>query len=564
MRLFFKKKRVVDHEVAPDEIFLDAKNIPKFDTQQLEGRLEQPISKSTVGMLGIVCTLIFVIFAWRMGSLQVAQGESYYKRSLSNTLNKAPLFASRGIIYDRNNVPLAWNEESKDGEFFAHRSYTTDPGFSHILGYVSYPSRDKSGNYWREDFLGKDGLEKQYDEALRGTNGATIIEVDAEGNIGSENLVDEPIPGENLVLSIDSRIQTKLYTLISTLSETNKFVGGSAVIMDVATGELLASVSVPEYDSETLSLGDDSAAISGYLSDKRKVFLNRAVSGLYSPGSIVKPFVAIAALNEQIVDPLKQILSTGSIAIPNPYAPGKETVFRDWKAHGWVDMRRALAVSSDVYFYAIGGGFKDQKGLGVDRIGEYMRRFGISHKTGVDLPGEVAGTIPSPAWKEENFPGDPWRIGNTYHTSIGQYGFQVTPMQMVRAIGALANNGTLLTPHVVTNNDLIHPTSEILDIPQEYFDIVHEGMRQAVTTGGTAAAINIPDVKIAGKTGTAQVGVRNEFTNSWVVGFFPYETPRYAFVIMMERGPATNLVGASYVGLQLFQWMAANTPEYFK
>jgi penicillin-binding protein 2 len=229
-------------------------------------------------------------------------------------------------------------------------------------------------------------------------------------------------------------------------------------------------------------------------------------------------------------------------------------------------MRRAIAVSSDVYFYEIGGGFQGQAGLGIDKIGEYLKMFGISQKTGIDLPGEVAGTIPSPAWKAENFPNDPsWRIGDTYHTSIGQYGTQVTPIQMVRADAAIANYGTLLVPHVVTNSDLTKGDTPItLNIPKSYFDVVHEGMRAGVTDQGTAAALDIPAVKIAGKTGTAQIGAHNEYVNSWVSGFFPYDNPRYAFVIAMERAPAGTLVGAPYVGLQLFQWMAANTPEYLK
>ena len=555
----------MDTEVAPDEIFLDAKNIPEFNVQQFEGRLEQPISKSAITILGIACILIFSGFAWRMGILQVAEGASYFKRSQQNNLDKAPLFANRGIIYDRNNVPLAWNDESKTGDFFSHRSYINAPGLSHILGYVSYPSKDASGNYWQQDFIGKDGLEKQYNDLLQGSNGAKIVEVDAQGSVQSENIVDQPVPGENLHLSIDSRIQTALYNIISTVAASSRFGGGAGVIMDVKTGELLAAVSYPEYDSNILSNGSDAKTITGYLHDSRKVFLDRVVSGLYTPGSIVKPFMALAALKEQVIDPLAKILSTGSISIPNPYDPTKQTVFKDWKAHGWVDMRRAIAVSSDVYFYEIGGGFQGQKGLGIDAIGDYMRMFGISQKTGVDLPGEVAGTIPSPEWKEANFSGDPWRIGDTYHTSIGQYGFQVTPIQMVRADAAIANYGTLLVPHVVTNSDLTKDDHAItLDIPKSYFDVVHEGMRAGVTDGGTAAALNIPAVKIAGKTGTAQLGFHNEFMNSWVSGFFPYDDPRYAFIIMMEHAPAGTLVGAPYVGLQLFQWMAANTPEYLK
>lgn len=559
----FSKKRKYDTEVAPDEIFLDAKNIPDFDTQQFEGRLEKPIKKSTIIALGFAVFLIFAGFSWRLAVLQIARGQTYYERSLENTLNKIPVFANRGVIYDRNGVPLAWNEESKSGEFFSHRSYKDEPGSSLMLGYVSYPSKDASGNYWQTDFVGKDGIEKQYNDRLSGVNGAKIIEVNAVGEVVSENVTDQPKPGENITLALDSRIQSMLYGAIGKLANSNGFTGGGAAIMDVHTGELLASVSYPEYDAELLSLGDDSKTISGYIRDTRKVFLNRVSSGVFAPGSIVKPIVALAALNEGIISPEKSILSTGSISIQNPYFPGKFTVFKDWKAHGWVDMRRAIAVSSDVYFYAIGGGFQDQAGLGIANIDKYVKLFGLSSPTGIDLPKEASGTIPTPEWKEEHFNGDPWRIGDTYNTAIGQYGFQSTLAEMVRATAALANYGTLVTPHLIAG-DLPVENKTIIAIPREHFEIIHEGMHQAAQTGGTAAALDVSYVDIGAKTGTAQVGPANRFVNSWVVGFFPYEKPKYAFVIMMERGPATNLVGASYIGRQLFDWMHVNAPEYLE
>jgi penicillin-binding protein 2 len=291
--------------------------------------------------------------------------------------------------------------------------------------------------------------------------------------------------------------------------------------------------------------------------------MDRVISGLYTPGSIVKPFLAIAALTEQIIDPYKKILSTGSISIPNPYFPEKESVFKDWKVHGWVDMKQALAVSSDVYFYAIGGGFKDQKGLGITNIEKYTRLFGIGEKTGVDLPDETTGVIPNPEWKIKNFAGDPWRIGNTYHTAIGQYGFQVTPLEITRATAAIANYGTLVTPHLLLGDTSKEMRISKIDINKNYFDIVHEGMRQGVL-GGTSILLNVPYVNIASKTGTAQLGIAKNKVNSWIVGFFPYENPKYAFTIMMEAGPSTNSVGATSVMRQLLDWMSINTPEYFK
>jgi penicillin-binding protein 2 len=291
--------------------------------------------------------------------------------------------------------------------------------------------------------------------------------------------------------------------------------------------------------------------------------LDRTVSGLYTPGSIVKPFFGIGALAEGVIDQYKKILSTGSISIQNPFFPDQKSIFKDWRANGWTDMAGALAVSSDVYFYEIGGGYQDQKGLGIANIGKYANLFGFNKKTGVDLPEEKEGIIPSPEWKTLNFKGDPWRIGDTYHTAIGQYGFQVTPMEMARAVSAIANDGKLLTPHFILGDTQKENQSTILNLSKEYFDVIHQGMRQAVTAG-TATVLDVPYVNVAVKTGTAQLGVARNKVNSWVIGFLPYENPKYAFTIMMEAGPTTNSVNASTVMRQLLDWMSVNTPEYLK
>ncbi len=563
IRRLLRKQKIKDANffVEPDEIFLDSKNLENFDRQQFEGRIEKPISKRSVIFLGIFFVAFSVLFGFRLGYLQIAKGEAYKSRSENNVLEKQILFADRGIIYDRNKVELAWNKKDENS-VFPTRMYIS-PGFSHVLGYVSYPAQDSSGNFWKSEFIGLDGLEKEYNNIITGENGSKIIETDALKKIHSENIVNIPVRGNDLVTTVDSRVQGELFTLIKNAAENFSFSGGSGVIMNIGSGEVLTSTSYPEYNSEILSLGKDKNSIQNYLTDKRKVFLDRTISGLYTPGSIVKPFLALGALAENIIDPYKKILSTGSISIPNPYDKTKETVFRDWRVNGWTDMREALAVSSDVYFYTIGGGFEDQKGLGILNIGKYAQLFGMDGKTGVDLPDEKQGTIPSPEWKLKNFANDPWRIGDTYHTAIGQYGFQVTPIEMVRAAASVANGGTLVTPHFILgdkNKELqVLPTN----IQSEFFTVIQEGMREAVTAG-TASSLNVPYVGVAVKTGTAQVGAAKNKVNSWVMGFLPYQNPKYAFVIMMESGPTTNSVSASSVMRQLLDWMSINTPEYFQ
>ena len=561
--------------VDPDEIFLDSKNLQNFDRQQFEGRIEKPIPQKTLVFLSVFFLMIALTFGGRLVYLQVEKGSAYFERSENNVLEKNILFANRGIIYDRNKRELAWNKKIDTSEVLVLYSDTNEknqenmslvrsylsPGFSHLLGYVSYPQKDKTGNFWQEDFIGKDGLEKEYNDRIKGENGSKMIEKTATGEIYSENIVNAPKQGPDLVTTIDSRIQSQLFLFIKSLAERGSFAGGSGMIMDVRNGEIIVSTSFPEYDSEALSLGNDKDKINQYISDKRRFFMDRSISGLYTPGSIVKPFFALGALNEGIIDKNKEILSTGSISLPNPYFPDQKTIFKDWRANGWTNMAEAIAVSSDIYFYTIGGGFEGQKGIGIANIEKYARLFGIGTSTGVDLPDEKNGNIPSPEWKLKNFKGDPWRVGDTYHTAIGQYGFQVTPVEMVRATGAIANYGKLLTPHFLLGDTEKENQFTTINLKKEYFDVVHQGMRGAVTFG-TATALNVPYVQVAVKTGTAQLGVAKDRLNSWVIGFFPYENPKYAFVIMMESGPK-NSASASSVARQLLDWMSINTPEYF-
>lgn len=558
--------KYIKRDIAPDEIFLDSENLPNFNTQQFEGRLEKAIPKRSIYFLSFFFILVASVFMWKVSTLQIARGEAYFKKSENNTLAKQPLFADRGLIYDRRDTLLAWNTWSKDdtNRFSSpERTYISDSGFGLLLGYVSVPAKDSSGNYWQDVFIGKDGVEKSYDKNLQGTNGVRITETDVSGKIQSENVVSLPKAGENIRLSIDARIQKQMYNSIVSMANSASFSGGAGVLMDIKSGELVALTSYPEYNPTILSNGKDKKAISSYFTDKRKVFLNRSVSGLYSPGSIVKPFVAYGALVENVINPFKQILSNGSISIPNPYFPEKKSIFKDHGVFGYVDMARAIAVSSDVYFYQIGGGFQDQKGLGVLNIDKYIKMFGIAERTGIDLGGEKAGTIPTPDWKAKTFNGEIWRVGDTYNTAIGQYGFQVTPLQMARAVAGIASDGIMPTPHVRYRDDSFESKKVTIPVDVEKMKIVKDGMRKAVTEG-TATALNLPYVKVAAKSGTAQVGVGNTNTNSWIVGFFPYENPRYSFAILMERGPKSASGNATRVMSEVVDFMNVNVPEYIK
>jgi penicillin-binding protein 2 len=556
----FFKRRHRNAEIAPDEIFMDAHNLPQFDENQFEGRLDKPISKLSLRLVILLFLLVVGTYLTRAWNLQVANGQTYAARSENNRLRHTPIFASRGVIYDRNGVELAWNSPGDD-PYVPERKYTDLPGLSHVLGYVQYPSKDSAGFYYKEDFSGSDGVEKYFDKELQGKNGLRLVEVDAHGKVQSENIVEPPVQGGSLTLSIDSRIQSQMYKSIKDVATSVGFAGGAGVMMDVNNGEIIAMTSYPEYSSEVMSSKTDVAKVRSYLTSKDKPFLDRAVDGLYAPGSIVKPYMALAALNENVIDPSKQILSTGSISVTNDYDPKLSTVFKDWKPLGWLDMRHAIAMSSDVYFYEVGGGYKDQKGLGITNIDKYMDMFGFGHKIENSFFTGAAGVVPSPDWKIKTFNGETWRLGNTYHTAIGQYGFQVAPIQIIRSLGAIATKGTLRDPSIIKGEP--GPVLRELPLPKSDFTIIHEGMRLGAQIG-TGKGLNVPYVEFATKTGTAELGLEKDNVNSWVNGFFPYRSPHYVFAIVMEKGSVHNTIGALAAMKELSDWMASSTPEYFK
>jgi len=560
--MFRRKKQSKNSLISPEEILLDARNLPSFAPNTLEGKINKPIPPKALRPLILLILLTGCIIFGRAGQLMVLGNEHYRDLSENNRLGHSLIFAERGIIYDRHGVELAWNVphiENGEAEVYHERAYASTTGIGHILGYVRMPKRDKSGVLFREGVEGVSGTELSYDNELRGKNGTEIVETDARMEVVSRSLFEEPLPGDALHLTIDMRLQEALNGFIKDLADDIPFKGGAGIVMDVETGEIVAMTSYPEYDPTALIQGD-AEKIERYNSDDRTPYLNRTLAGQYTPGSIVKPFLAAAALNEGIVNPDTSFLSTGSLRLANPYNPGQYSVFTDWKAHGVVDLRRALAVSSNVYFYYIGGGFGDQKGLGISKIEEYMRMFGFGEKTNIRLEGERTGTIPSPKWKRETFPTDPtWRVGDTYNTSIGQYGFQVTPLQAVRAIAAIANGGRLITPRIESQH---MPYSEkTITIPETYLKTVRSGMRDAVLEG-TAKGLNVSWVDVAAKTGTAEVGTSKDHVHSWATGFFPYEKPRYAFVVMMEHGPRKNVLGGVYVMWHFLDWLNKNAPEY--
>ncbi|MEK7599377.1 MAG: penicillin-binding transpeptidase domain-containing protein [Patescibacteria group bacterium] len=563
--MFWKRTKnfANNKDIEPDEIFLDSKNLPGFDRELFEGRLESPVSPKIPYVVFVVFSIIAAILAARLFQLQIINADYYRARAENNRMVKLSFPAERGLIYDRDMKELVWN--ASEG-----RAYLPEPGLSHILGYLGYSEEIKNGKDYAKK-TGRAGIEKAYENILGGKDGLRYIEEDARGQIVSQSMEFEGEKGSSVVLTVDAGLQSELFRTIGQIITGRGFSAGSGAIIDVSSGEILALTSWPEINSQIFSRGLASSQIETFLKDERKPFFFRALEGVYPPGSVFKTIVALGALSEKIIDPQKEIFSAGRISIANPYFPDSESVFYDWKAHGWVNMRRAIAVSSNVYFYTIGGGLGDQAGLGVRKIIEYAKKIGLGQKIGLELP-EADGFLPTPEWKEKYRPDDPvWRIGDTYNLSIGQGMVQVTPLQMAQVAAIIAREGE--KPRLHLAKALITPDGEKklveekpgekIDIFQEAFKIVKEGMREAVSYG-TASALSGLGVEIAGKTGTAEVGTSGQKVNSWFIGFLPYEKPKLALAIVLEKGSSANLVGAVAAAREIIPWMLANRPEFFR
>lgn len=555
-----KLHRRTKKEVAFDEILLDASNLPSFNQGRMEGKMELPITKRNVFLIGVLFTVIALGFLSKLYVLQVSEGAQYADISINNSVDRTTIIAERGVVYDRSGEMIAWNEDDKTDQYsFPVRAYTDRSGLGQLIGYVSYPQKDSKGFYYRTEYIGRNGVEASYNELLSGQNGQQLVETDALGDIVGEHVVELPKEGKELHLSIDAGLSEAMYDIIATSTAQSGSRSGAAAIMDVHTGEIIAMTSFPSYDPEVMADGDDIELIRQYNEDERFPFLNKVLAGAYTPGSIVKPFVAYAALAENIISPEKIIVSTGEIVIPNPYNPSNPSIFRDWRAHGKMNMKEAIAYSSNVYFYTIGGGFGDQPGLGITKMHNYFKKFGFGEITGINLANEQTGTVPNPDWKRELFDDD-WRLGDTYYTSIGQYGWQTTPLQMLAAYGALANGGKLFTPHI--DKDRMGDYEDI-ELDPWALSIVREGMHMTTYyPGGTARSLEKPYVEVAAKSGTAELDFAKARLNTWAAGYWPYEEPQYAFIMLMEYAPYSNRLGGTGVMGEVMDWIHENRPEY--
>ncbi len=427
------------------------------------------------------------------------------------------------------------------------RAYVSNniPSLSHVLGYtgvinVDEYAREKKNGYMPYERIGKQGIEAEYESLLRGTYGKEIIEVDSLGRYLRTIAKESPVNGEQLTLSIDARLQAYVEFVLAGRLRGTEASRAAVVAMDPRNGEIRALVSWPGYDANLFAAGISEDAYKALLEDPNDPLFPRAYAGKYPSGSTIKPVYAAAALSEGIITPSTSFLSTGGLQIGNRFFP-------DWRpgGHGVTNVYHAIADSVNTFFYTIGGGYDTFQGLGIDRLMSWAKTFGFGTPSGLDIPGEADGFLPSKEAKEAE-KGEPWYIGDTYNVSIGQGDFLVTPVQIARATAVFANGGTLVTPHLVLGDDA---ESSII-LTSDVTTVVRDAMRQTVTNGSATSMQSVP-VPVAGKTGTAQWS-KSAPPHSWFMGFAPFDDPTLVISVIIENGG--NQALAIPVSREILTW----------
>ena len=520
-------------------------------------------NKKPILVIRLILMVSFLVLLVRLIELQIIKGAYYRDLADGNRIRVVELKAPRGEITARGGELLVTNQPlnlavyySQDKGYFTAiseddkekiadisgytRYYPLKESAGHITGYVGLVSDKESekidsscvekGQRKGSDQTGRSGLEEYYDCQLRGVDGEKLLEVGADGSFIRELGEKVPLKGNDLVTTIDYPLQEYVSTLLPKVK--------GVIIVGDPHGEILALYSSPGYDPNIFQNGG--GEIGKILEDKSLPLFNRALSGRYSPGSIFKPIVAIAALETGSIDKNYHYQDTGSIRFSTPYG---NYSFSNWYftqyggTEGTIEVTRALARSTDTFFYKIG------ELTGIDKIKEWSDNFGLSKKTGIDIPGEIEGLVPDPTWKEKTT-GERWYLGNTYNTSIGQGDLAITPIEIHTAITAIAAEGSLCTPHLVNGNNLNGQANKgsgcrDLGIRTENINLVKDGMKKVCSTGGTGYTFfdfkGKFGIDVACKTGTAQIGSKDK-TNAWFTAYAPVEDPEIIVTVLVEEG----------------------------
>lgn len=437
------------------------------------------------------------------------------------------------------------------------RYYPTGASTAHIVGYlgeINQEERKKKeyADYLNGEELGRAGIEATYQSILRGTPGLSAYKT-TPGVSGNEiSILKDSVPGRSVSLSISSGLQLGVLRELQSFMELYESPSGVVIIQDIHTGGLRVLASLPSYDNNLFTDGLTESEFSILFEDKAQPLYDRAIAGKYPPGSLVKPIVGAAALQENLITATTRLTDTPQVI---EIGGGR---FADWRVswgrgpYGPMTVKEAIAQSSNIFYYKISGGYETQAGLGIKKMAEYFNVFGLGEIVGIDLPGESTGVVPNPAWKLAH-KNENWYLGDDYQVGIGQGDLLVTPLQVVNAISAIANGGVLYQPRLAAalydyNDVLIEelPSKVIREIPlaEGHIRTIQEGMRLAVSEGIVTPLRNTK-VQVAAKTGTAEFGViRDEEgalkTHAWVAGYFPYDAPQYSFVVLLENGGSSQ------------------------
>jgi penicillin-binding protein 2 len=460
------------------------------------------------------------------------------------------------------------------------RNYLYGPLVSQLLGFLQPIPAESEDEYVEQgydpatDRIGRAGVEETFEDVLRGTKGRQIVEEDVLGRV--LRIVEkqsDSVPGDNVYLTLDLDLQRFVEGALQRGMANANSPRGVVIAMNPQTGEILAMVSLPTYDNNAFVRGVSKSDWERW-NDPHRPLINHAISDWLQPGSVFKIVIAAAALQEGVLTPYTRLTCPGRIIVANKYYPndpGQAQSFVCWNraGHGSLDVVGGIANSCNIFFYKTGGGFEETgfKGLEVARIAQYAQLFGFGEKTGVELPSEVKGMVPSSEWKRRTY-GESWSLGDTYNLSIGEGYLSVTPLQMLNAVNTVANGGALYHPRVVhhvtdAQGNVTQPRSGVghdgtmpfepeiirtLPISAENWSLVRQGMAGAASDGGTAWRVQIEGLSIAGKTGTAQycddiaidegscaIG-KDLPEHAWFAAFAPVEEPEISVIIFLYHG----------------------------
>ncbi len=554
-------------------------------------------------MLLFVLGVITVALVGRLFWLQIVHGSDYVALADSNRIRTKIIHAPRGVIFDRNGEPLVYNIpgfrrviKEKDKVKSVHlskeealgliakgdtsvevdslRQYPFKDATSHVLGYVGQITdeelhSEEFATYGANDWIGKGGIEGYYESRLAGTNGKQLIEVDALGKPVRSLGQTDPIPGQDITLTIDAKLQQAVFDATANVQK-------GAVVVSNPKGEILAMLSRPTFDANVFTLDKSYkvASTSGYptvssllIDNDKQPLLNRAIGGVYPPGSTFKIVTAASGLENKVIDEHYRVTDTGVLKLGDFSYANWFYTDQGKKEEGDLDVIRSLARSNDIFFYKLA------EKIGVDKLSQTAKAFGVGSKLGIDIGGEVSGLLPNKEWKKEQLK-DSWYVGDTFHYGIGQGYLLTTPLQVNSWAEVFANGGTLYQPHLLKetpakalSTNLLHPKTE---------ELIRQGMIDSCKTGGVAWPLfnfkvkkgdltksgehkvdgkNFVDVKASGsaqmieipvacKTGTAQHGGDDTLPHAWITLFAPAYKPEIVLTVLVEsKGQGSNEAG---------------------